>query len=189
MTGTDEEIFFRFQNEGDEEAFRFLYEKYRDSLTYFLYGMVRNLEDAEELMMDTFAVLISGTARYTVHKNAEFKTWLYSVGRNQACTFLRKHREILSAPEKLDDEYFAPQPGPERMILSGERNIKLWQALHSLRPEYCQVLYLAYYENMQPATIAQIMKKTIKQIYNLSARAKMSLKEKLEGTGEIWDIL
>ena len=189
MAGTDGQLYICFLNGGDEEAFRSLYEKYRDGLVCFLYGIVQNMEDAEELMMDTFAVLISGTARYTVRENAEFKTWLYAVARNQARVFLRRHREMPVAPEDMDCEQFSPEPGPESLILSDERKVKLWQALQSLHTEYRQVLYLTYYEDMSPSGIARIMQKTVKQVYNLSTRAKAALKENLEGTGEIWDIL
>ena len=189
MAGTDGQVYIRFLNNGDEEAFRFLYEKYREGLVRFLYGMVQNIEDAEELMMDTFAVLISGTAHYTVRKDAEFKTWLYAVARNQARVFLRRHREMPVAPENMDCEQLSPEPGPESMVLSDERKIKLWQAMQSLHTEYRQVLYLTYYEDMSPSGIARIMQKTVKQVYNLSTRAKAALKENLEGTGEIWDIL
>ena len=47
------------------DALGILFEKHKDGLILFLYGIVGDSEDAEELMMDTFAVLASGTAKYT----------------------------------------------------------------------------------------------------------------------------
>ena len=189
--GADGQLYIRFLREGDKEALRTLFLKHKDSLTFFLYGIVRDAEDAEELMMDTFAILASKTTRYSVRKDAEFKTWLYAIARNQARAFLRHHREIPSeiwedAEPMADLGSFGDSP--EKAMLADERNTQLWKALQSLNPDYSQVLYLAYFENMSPSEIGRIMKKTEKQVYNLSARAKTALKGKLEGTKYSWDI-
>ncbi|MBR4732360.1 MAG: sigma-70 family RNA polymerase sigma factor [Lachnospiraceae bacterium] len=189
--GADGQLYIRFLREGDEEALRTLFLKHKDSLTFFLYGIVRDAEDAEELMMDTFALLASGTAHYSIRKDAEFKTWLYAVARNQARMFLRRHREIPS--EIWEDAEPMAEMGsfgnsPEQAMLADERNTKLWKVMQSLHPDYAQVLYLTYFENMTPSEIGRVMKKSEKQVYNLSARAKVSLKGKLEGTKYSWDI-
>ncbi len=189
--GTDGQLYIRFLKERDEEALRTLFLKHKENLTFFLYGIVRDAEDAEELMMDTFAVLASRTARYSVRKDAEFKTWLYAIARNQARAFLRRHREIPS--EIWEDAQPMAEMGPfgnspEQAMLADERNTKLWKAMQSLHPDYAQVLYLTYFENMTPSEIGRVMKKSEKQVYNLSARAKTSLKGKLEGTKYSWDI-
>ena len=189
--GADGQLYIRFLREGDKEALRTLFVKHKDSLTFFLYGIVRDAEDAEELMMDTFAVLASRTAHYSIRKDAEFKTWLYAIARNQARAFLRRRREIPSeiwedAEPMADLGSFGDSP--EKAMLADERNSQLWKALQSLNPDYSQVLYLAYFENMSPSEIGRIMKKTEKQVYNLSARAKTALKGKLEGTKYSWDI-
>ena len=189
--GADGQLYIRFLKDRDEEALRTLFLKHKESLTFFLYGIVRDVEDAEELMMDTFAVLASRTAHYSIRKDAEFKTWLYAIARNQARAFLRRRREIPSeiwedAEPMADMGSFGDSP--EKAMLADERNSQLWKALQSLNPDYSQVLYLAYFENMTPSEIGRIMKKSEKQIYNLSARAKTALKGKLEGTKYSWDI-
>lgn len=188
--GADGQLYIRFLKERDEEALRTLFLKHKENLTFFLYGIVHDAEDAEELMMDTFAILASRTAHYSVRKDAEFKTWLYAIARNQARMFLRRHREIPS--EIWEDAEPMAEMGsfgnsPEQAMLADERNVKLWKALQSLHPDYAQVLYLAYFENMTPSEIGRIMKKSEKQVYNLSARAKASLKGKLEGTKYSWN--
>lgn len=209
MSEVDGQLYMRFLGKGDKEALRTLYETYRDGLTLFLCGLVGNLDDAEELMMDTFAILASGTARYAAKKDASFKTWLYAIAKNQARMHLRKHREIpldlqedneLSEapvagelPQKAQAQSVSQQTAaaadqPELALLEGERNAALWGAMKLLPPDYAQVLYLTYFENMSTNEIGTVMKKTVKQIYNLSARAKTALKEALEGTEYSWDI-
>ena len=73
-----------------EEDLRILLERHREGLTLFLFGFVRNMEDAEELMLDAFAIAASGTSRFS--GSSSFKTWLFAIGRNQAMSMLRKNR-------------------------------------------------------------------------------------------------
>jgi len=190
MPETDGQLYLKFCRDDDPEAFRILYEKYRESLMLFINGIVGNMDDAEELMMDTFAVLYSKTARYRDREESGFKTWLYAVAKNRAKMFLRKHRTLFplnedETSEKLEE---AGDTTPESLIIGSEQNRKLYSALETLDPDTRQVLYLIYFEDMKPADVSRVMKKNVKQIYNLAARGRASLKEVLERMGYIWDM-
>ena len=50
---TDERVYQRWLD-GDEDALRILLERFRESLTCFIMGYVHSMDDAEELMLDTF---------------------------------------------------------------------------------------------------------------------------------------
>lgn len=56
---------------------------------------------------------------------------------------------------------------------------QLLHALDSLPADYREVLYLLYFEELSPGEAAKVMKKTKKQIENLSYRGRQALKEKL----------
>ena len=64
-------------------------------------------------------------------------------------------------------------------IMEKERNARLYRALGELNPEYRQVMYLIYFEEMTVEEISHIMGKNKKQIYNLSDRGRKALREKL----------
>ena len=67
----------------------------------------------------------------------------------------------------------------ELTIMEKERNARLYRALGELNPEYRQVMYLIYFEEMTVEEISHIMGKNKKQIYNLSDRGRKALREKL----------
>ncbi|MBO4376771.1 MAG: sigma-70 family RNA polymerase sigma factor [Lachnospiraceae bacterium] len=186
---SDAKLYIRYLNKGDDEAIGELYERYSKSLVLFLYGMVSNMEDAEELMMDTFSILSSRTVRYVEKKESGFKTWLFSIAKNRARMFLRKHKTILSLSmvsedsSELGETLQSDDPEPEEQLIADESKKNLYEALESLSDEYRQVLYLTYFEDMRPADISRIMKKTTKQVYNLTSRGKEALKEALERMG------
>ncbi len=193
MPETDGQLYIKYLKENDTEAFRVIYEKYRDSLILFLNGIVGNIDDAEELMMDTFAILSSKTVRYKEKEEAGFKTWLYAIAKNRAKMFLRKHKTTFQLPE--DDDMNSEElsdanadSSPEESLIAKEENKELYSALESLDSDTRQVLYLMYFEDLKPQEISRVMKKNIKQIYNLTARGKTALKDTLERMGYTWDM-
>ena len=56
ISDSDEKLYMRFLEKRDSDDLRVLLERYNESLTLFLYGFVKDMDDAEELMLDAFAV-------------------------------------------------------------------------------------------------------------------------------------
>ena len=84
MSETDEALYRRFiaeENVADLEA---LLARHRDGLLLFLFSFVHSNEDAEELLMDTFAKLAVDKPTFNPKRLGSFKSWLYAIGRNNA---------------------------------------------------------------------------------------------------------
>ena len=64
-----------------------------------------------------------------------------------------------------------------------EERKELYKALSEINKDYRQVLYLTYFEDMKPEEIARVLNKSIKQIYNLTARGREALKTVLLRNG------
>lgn len=176
MIESDETLYSRFLAEQDEDAFRILLERHKESLMLFLYSFVHSMEDAEELMLDAYAEIAAG-ARYS--EKSSFKTWLFAIGKNLALMRLRKDRFTLRKRAEQTDETAAP----ELNILKEERNQQIYLALSQLKEEYRQILILLYFEEMSYAEAERVMGKSRKQIYNLAERSKLALKAELERMG------
>ena len=174
---TDEEIYERYLKSKDEADIKLLLDRYRESLTLFLFGFVSNMEDAEDIMMETFALVALGKTPFL--GISSFKTWLFGIARNKAKMFMRKYgKEAETAVSRKDDTDVTCL---EDSILSKERNRVIYEALDSLRPEYANVLYLYYIENMKHENIAKILGKTKKQTYDILYEGRNALKRVLEG--------
>ena len=50
---TDEQLISNFQK-GDRKAYNILVNRYRDKLIRYLYGFIGDLDDAEDLVQETF---------------------------------------------------------------------------------------------------------------------------------------
>ena len=65
MSMTDEELYERFLKRQDEADIRVLFERHKEGLLLFINGFVHNLDDAEELMIDTFAQVVAGRTLFS----------------------------------------------------------------------------------------------------------------------------
>ena len=177
MQETDEQVYNRYLNQRDEKDIHILFERYKESLILFINSLVHNIDDAEELMIDTFAQIVAGPTLFS--ERSSFKTWLFSVGRNLTLMRLRR----LSREVAIDDEDMIASEDLEFDILKNERNRQLYSALEKLKPQYREILILIYFENMTHEEAGRVMHKNRKQIYNLVQRGQKALKEQLERMG------
>ena len=177
---TDEQIYLRYKETDDDADLEALLSRHREGLLLFLLGFVYNAEDAEELLMDTFAKLAVNKPEFEPDHPGSFKSWLYTIARRNALMHIRK-RKYETVP--LEEDIPSEADLLDIMVLKEERNLKLYQALSSIKPEYSRVLYLLYMENMPHADIARVMRISIRQVYNLVERGKKSLKKALERMG------
>ena len=140
-------------------------------------------------MKDTFAILVSRTARYKEKKDASFKTWLYAIAKNQALLYIRKRKLkfVVSENVSLTNLEADISFQPVAMLLKNESETLLYRAMKAIDSDYRQVLYLFYFENMKPEQISRVIKKNIKQTYNLLARGKESLRIAYERMGYSWN--
>ncbi len=175
-----EEIYLRYITEYDDRDLEVLLAAYRDGLYLFLLGYVKNEEDAEELMIDTFAKLAVDKPDFENRRNGSFKSWLYAIARNNALMHIRKHK-MEAVP--LEEETAADANTPESVLLKDEQNKMLYKALSGLKADYRRALMLLYIEGLTHEEIAQAMGLRLRQIYNLIDRGKKALKKTLEGMG------
>ena len=178
---SDEIIYDRFLEERKEEDFRILLERHKDRLVLFLNGYVHNLADAEELMLDAFAEVALGRSIFA--GRSSFRTWLYSIGKKLALSHLRKTGRRMEVGEEAAEGVEGTVLAPDVTLLQEEGKKELYQALESLNSEYRQVLMLLYFEEMSHEEVARVMRKSMKQIYNLTERGKKALREVLERMG------
>lgn len=101
-----EEVYLRYITEYNEKDLEQLLLVYRDGLFLFLLGFVKSEEDAEDLLMDTFARLAVDKPDFDPNRGGSFKGWLYAIARNNALMHIRrgKMKTVPLEEELLSDE-------------------------------------------------------------------------------------
>src|SRR5215813_7945745 len=92
---------------GDGTSFELLLQRYRAPLVNFLYRMVRNREQAEDLAQEVFLRVYRAREDYV--PSAKFTTWLFRIATNLALNSVRdtRHQRMeisLDAPVTTDAE-------------------------------------------------------------------------------------
>ena len=166
--------------DGDDNGFVEIVRDYKDGLILFLDSFVRNLSIAEDLAEDTFVKI--GIKKPNYSGKSSFKTWLYAIGRNVAVDYIRKEskRSEITIDEYMD---LADRQTLEDAYLKEENRIVIHRALGKLKPEYSQVLWLTYFEELSNKEAAGIMRKGLHNTETLIYRAKQSLKQELVKEG------
>ena len=147
---------------------------YGPGLIRYAYTITNSSAGAEDAMEDAFAALLVKGG--TFHDEQQLRSWLYKTTRNKAVDFLRRHRR--EQPLQDVEEVLSADTVEEEALLQ-ERNRRLYLCLQELPLQYREVLELTYLEGFSIEAVCAILRKTKKQVYNLLARAKVSLREKL----------
>lgn len=126
-----DETAYRRYLDGEEQAAELLVERYGDALTLYVHGYIRDLHEAEDLMIEAFSQLFA--KERPIVGEGSFRAYLYRTARNLAIRHLRGRRLRLLRLDELD---FEP-PGDvlaDTQLLRGERNRQLYAALETLMP-------------------------------------------------------
>lgn len=176
---SDEAAYRRYLS-GEEKAADLLAERYGDALTLYINGYIKDIHEAEDLMIEAFAQLFA--KERLIGGKGSFKAYLYKTARHLALRHNQKHRFVFLRLDELD---FEPQSDTliDTDLLRSERDRQLYDALEKLKAEYREALYLVYFEDMSYRDAATVMNKSESQITKLVYRGKQSLKVILEQEG------
>ena len=173
-----DETLYRQYLSGDDEGLEALMEKFGDPLTLYIDGYLHDVHEAEELMLDVFAYLFTKKPKI---RDGGFKAYLYKAARHMALRHKSKRKPLFSLDAltgEPDGRLLA-----EEVIRTEERNRVLHFCMDEMNPDYREVLYLTYFEDMSYAQAAEVTGKTVKQITNMVYRGKESLRRLLEREG------
>jgi RNA polymerase sigma factor (sigma-70 family) len=140
---------------GDEQALGALY----DATVGRVYGLalriVRQREAAEEVVEDVYMQVWQQARRFDVARGKPL-TWLLTICRSRALDFLRRDDDAMvhPEPETLVTERRDERADPQDMLLTLERNSKLYAILATLIPVQRQLLALAFFRGMTHQEIA-----------------------------------
>jgi RNA polymerase sigma-70 factor (ECF subfamily) len=180
---SDEELVRKAQN-ADERAFGVLVSRYESKVYSLALKMVRNPEDAEDVLQDTFLRAYRGIKLFRGHST--FSTWIYRITANSALMRLRKKQLPMVSIEDADERE-APiniadwTPGPVDQLLSKETRKVMQEAIDSLPPEFRQVFILRDVEELSNTEVAEILELSVAAVKSRLHRARLKVRNKLAG--------
>ncbi len=152
---------------GDEQSFALLLHRYRSPLVNFLYRMVRNREQAEDLAQEVFIRVYRAREEYV--PSAKFTTWLFRIATNLALNSVRdtRHQRMelsLDAPITTDAEdgdektldVADKHPDIEQHLVEEARKQMIKHAIDKLPEKQRAAVLLHKYQELDYNEIAKI---------------------------------
>jgi RNA polymerase sigma factor (sigma-70 family) len=88
---------------GDDSAYAKLLQRYKRAVYHVVLKMVRNVDDAEDLTIESFAKAFRSLHRFK--KDFTFSTWLFRIATNNTIDFIRKKKlNTLSIENTFTDD-------------------------------------------------------------------------------------
>ncbi len=172
--------------DGDQEAYTLLVERYSGSLLRYLVRMVKRLDEAEDLLQESFLRAYLSLASFD--STYRFSTWLFRIATNLALNRLKGERRIVSleamsdqldeAPLELADE--REDCRPEYRSEQAESALEMQRCLDDLPAAYRAVVALRYLADLSYNEIAEATGLPLNTVRTRLHRGRERLGECLE---------
>lgn len=182
-TLTDEEVYEKFLN-GDTDSIDIIYNRYKNDLINFSRFIVRNLENAEEIVQDIFIQILSNPNSY--NKEYTVRSFLFLLCYRKSITYNTK----LNRRRRIENEFlsvgnFETTDDVSDIVINYEEKEVVLKALQLLKLEYRIVLELTEFRGFSTREASMILNRSEGATKTLKCRAKESLKKIIDNNFEV----
>ncbi|HEY6804177.1 MAG TPA: sigma-70 family RNA polymerase sigma factor [Pyrinomonadaceae bacterium] len=167
--------------QGDQEAFRLIFDRYSRPVIGFIYDMVSDRDLAEELTQETFVRAYRGIRG--MNPETKLSTWLFGIARNVARESLRA-RVRANRQVGLEDESVLDlsdnEPVPVEKLLSKELNELIRRSLEALDEDKRLVFTLKVFHHCSYDEIAEITGFTLAKLKTDLHRARAEMRRRIK---------
>lgn len=168
---------------GDNKGFDLLAKRYQRQVYSFCYRMLGDAEEAADAAQESFVKAYYALENFRL--DAKFSTWLFRIASN-ACIDLsrrRKSRRTVSLDEVEAEAgpSASEDAGPEQVVLRGETDRLVHEAVECLPEKYRTALVMFHFNEMSIRDISEALGRpegTVKSDLHIG---REMLRRKLEG--------
>ena len=151
MRERSDEALMKAYADGDMEAFRLLYDRYRGPLYRYVLRKVGDATTANDLYQGSWEKIIKARGSYSA--SAPFRAWMYRIAHNHVMDYYRQTRPTSGiTPDQME----ADAPGPADRLAEQGRESDLRAAVNNLPFEQKDVLLLKLDAGLDLRTIADV---------------------------------
>lgn len=153
-----------------------LYSRHKHGIYSFCLRMLSDTEGAKDAAQETFLKMISKIQ--TIEKGTAFKTWLFSVARNEVLMVVRR-RKIIPMEQFDDDTVVYDRSTPLTITIQMEMKEKIQNAIMQLKPAYREAYLLREIEGLTYHEIAASTSTTVSAVKTKLYKSRVALNEML----------
>jgi RNA polymerase sigma-70 factor (ECF subfamily) len=166
--------------QGDQEAFRLIFERYSRPLISFIYDQVGNRDVADELTQETF--VRAYRSLHTLRTETKLSTWLFGIAKNVARESLRarvRDDRNVDLDDKLVLNLSDRGPVPVKQLLTKELNEVIQNSLALLDEDKRLVFTLKVFQQCSYEEIAEITGFSIPKLKTDLHRARTEMRRRV----------
>jgi RNA polymerase sigma-70 factor (ECF subfamily) len=183
----------------DEAAFAVQFERHRRELQVHCYRMLGSLQDAEDLVQETF--LRAWRNRESFEGRSSFRTWLYRIATNACLDALKRRRSrpaelgggfgelpwLQPYPDHLLEEVADTEAGPDSTVTAKETiELAFMAAIQHLPPTQRAVLILRDVLGFTAKDTASLLDTSVPSANSALQRARETMQGRLPARRAEW---
>ena len=162
---------------GDEGAFTELMRTHYAFVYAIVIGIVKNPNDAEEVVQDTFLNAYRGLAQY--EEQTKLKSWLAKIARNRALNWSREQRMDTISIDEVDEPTVQMSESPDECLIRDEQRELIRRAMATLSQKDRDIARSYYLEGASYDELIRTHGLSYKAISFRLSRAKQKLAKRL----------
>lgn len=154
----------------DRDCFAVLYDNYSSALLGIIFNIVKDKDEAENVLQDAFIKIWKNIGLYDASKGSLF-TWLLTISRNTALDYLRKRGRVplVEIQNELQDVY---------TISETVQDVGLRNEVFKLEKDYRDVIKLIYFFGYTQQQVSEILKIPLGTVKTRTRTALQLLRKK-----------
>lgn len=187
VSNADDVALIRRMVEADETALGALYDRWARSLYSLVLHLLRDPDEAEDVVEETFWQAWRKADSYEPARGA-VSTWLLTIGRRKALDRLRakkRHKEDPIGSDRTFADIASPSPDPSENVEGSELREHVRAALRELPAEQRQVIELGYFNGLSQTEIADTTGQPLGTVKTRMRLAMQKLREPLSMHREV----
>ncbi len=140
---------------GETEAYRMLYETYKDRVYSIAFHYTGNEASARDVTQQVFVKLITSLSQF--RRDAAFSTWLFRLVANACVDEFRKGRRLVPLESETMPEPELPGPAIDESLIANETAGTVNAAVAELRPKLRIAILLRYFEGLSYEEMADAL--------------------------------
>ncbi len=155
--------------DGDYKLFDTLVQKYQKRVLNFVYGIIKNREDAFDITQETFIRSYKSLNKFKY--NSSYYSWIYRIAYNLSIDHIKKHQSTTSLPLDQDVVYKDLKNTNDQDIIS-----IIYNEISCLEKKQSTALYLLYNDELSYDEIAVVMNLPVNTVKSHILRGRESLR-------------
>ena len=159
------------ESEEDKIKFEQIYKEYKQKLYHAALAIVRDPEDAEDVVEDTFLTIADHFTEISQKERQKMRSYIVIINRNKAIDRYNAKKKIMEMTDSIETEELAD---PE--YLDRFRYDELYSAIKKLPQKYKDMIYLYDLMGMPVKSISESLDISADTVYKRVSRARSMLK-------------